>query len=304
MARRVVTSRVKSFIRKWTWELARVADVASITPPGSVRKLVRAWVVLTVRHRRRVGPGSGFVLDWDGPSGVLHGTVCDPSEIRVIREVFVNNEYDLPADAAPTTILDLGSNIGMSVLYFQSRYPDATIIAVEPSRTAFVRLERNTRDLSHVHLLRAAAVGMSRPVELVVTEESWTSSLHGDREHHTVEQVSGLTIEQILQDAGRERADVIKMDIEGSEVEILENSSALHRAEWLIFEFHQEHAECNVWDLIARLPNFEIVRIAGDTTSHPLVTLHRRSDQSPGTHRSVGSAAAVRTGPDAGVRVS
>jgi FkbM family methyltransferase len=258
-------------------ELGRVADVASVTPQGSLGKLLRAWVVLTIKQRWGAGPRSGFVLDWDGPRGVVHGAVYDPSEIRVIREVFVNDEYALPADAAPETILDLGSNVGMSLLYFRSRYPEARIIGVEPSGNAFVRLQRNTRDLSNVRVIRAAAVGKSRPVELAVTDESWTSSIYGDHAGHTVEQVTGLTIEQILDNAGWQRADVIKMDVEGCEVEILETSAAARHADWLIFEFHQEHAQCDVWDLIKRLTDFEIVRVAGDTLRHPVVTLRRRA---------------------------
>lgn len=274
-----MSPRAKSFVRGLIWEIGRVADVASITPRGSLRKLLRAWVILTIRQRRGAGPASGFVLDWEGPRGVLHGTVYDPSEIRVIREVFVNEEYALPADAAPETILDLGSNVGMSVLYFHSRYPDARIIGVEPSHESFVRLRRNTRELSNVDLIRAAAVGTSRHVELVVAEESWASSIHGDHANQRVEHVTGLTIEQIIGDSGWERADLIKMDVEGSEVEILENSSAVRHADWLIFEFHQEHADRDVWSLLEGLPDFEIVRVAGDTTQHPLVTLRRRSGE-------------------------
>jgi Methyltransferase FkbM domain len=138
-------------------------------------------------------------------------------------------------------------------------------------------LSENTRSLADVSIIQAAAVGTSRTVELGISRESWTSSIHRGYENDAVEHVDGLTVEQILERTGLERVDVIKMDVEGCEVEILEHASAVHKADWLIFEFHQEHTRRDVWHLIDLLPEFEIVRIAGDTRQHPVVALRRRA---------------------------
>lgn len=43
----------------------------------------------------------------------------------------------------PRTIVDLGSNIGLSILYFRLRFPRARIIGVEPNPLAFELLRRN-----------------------------------------------------------------------------------------------------------------------------------------------------------------
>lgn len=45
----------------------------------------------------------------------------DGSDIRVFKQIFVDNEYDslnLPDDVE--TIVDLGANIGLSALFFQN----------------------------------------------------------------------------------------------------------------------------------------------------------------------------------------
>src|SRR2546421_1727320 len=213
-----MASRSVAFVRELFWELARVTDVASITPGGSLRRLAKAWLVLTIKQRRGITAHDGFELHWTGPNGPVRAGVGVPSEIRVIREVFVNEDYALPEDVRPKSILDLGSNVGLSILYFHSRYPTARIIGVEPAPDAFARLRRNTQGLSNVSIVQAAAVGTSRTVDLVISRESWTSSIYGNQENETVKHVDGLTVEQILERQGLTHVEVIKMDVEGCEV--------------------------------------------------------------------------------------
>jgi FkbM family methyltransferase len=47
-------------------------------------------------------------------------------------EVFEHEYYRLPLAADPTTILDLGANIGLTAVYFGRLFPRATITCVEP----------------------------------------------------------------------------------------------------------------------------------------------------------------------------
>lgn len=57
-----------------------------------------------------------------------------------------------------TLILDCGSNIGMSILYFKHVYPKARIIGFEPDPAIFPYLQENmTRNgLKDVQLVQAA----------------------------------------------------------------------------------------------------------------------------------------------------
>src|SRR6266487_3582389 len=49
------------------------------------------------------------------------------------NETFKYNQYRFTADTSAPFILDCGSNIGVSVVYFKTLYPQAKIIAFEPS---------------------------------------------------------------------------------------------------------------------------------------------------------------------------
>src|SRR5262245_12859403 len=68
-------------------------------------------------------------------------------ELQVmIDEIFVSSLYRFQATSATPVILDCGSNIGVSVLFFKSLHPGARITAFEPSPTSFPLLERNVRE--------------------------------------------------------------------------------------------------------------------------------------------------------------
>lgn len=276
MAGQGTGTRRLSSLRKLVAELGRLLDVVSIADRGHRLRVLWIWLVLVIKRRLRIRAELGLRLRWRGPRSTVEAVISDVSELRVIREVFVNGEYDLPA-IDPGVILDLGSNVGFSVLYFRDRFPDAKIIAVEPARRAFARLERNVGHLPNVHLIRAAAVGRDGPVTLHSGWQSWASSLFAADDMYDVEKVEGRTVDNILAACGEERADVIKLDIEGAEPEVLAGSSAVRNAECVVFEFHQEHCDDDVWTLSRAVPGLEVVRMMGNSAEHPLVTLARRA---------------------------
>ncbi|WP_051978610.1 FkbM family methyltransferase [Edaphobacter aggregans] len=81
------------------------------------------------------------------------------ADYTAIRQCFVDGQYDLPNGAhgaflndlyqrilssgRKPLIVDCGSNIGASVLWFNTRYPDAHILAIEPAPDNFDLLRQN-----------------------------------------------------------------------------------------------------------------------------------------------------------------
>ena len=54
------------------------------------------------------------------------------SDREVLAQIFMEREYGPIAVGSARTILDLGANVGYSSAYFLSKYPDASVLAVEP----------------------------------------------------------------------------------------------------------------------------------------------------------------------------
>ena len=63
----------------------------------------------------------------------------------LFNEVFLNQEYCFTTNKKSPFIIDCGSNIGMSVLYFKMIYPNSEILAFEPDKDAFGCLAENIK---------------------------------------------------------------------------------------------------------------------------------------------------------------
>src|SRR5215469_6572745 len=66
--------------------------------------------------------------------------------VDVFSEIFVRQDYFFECESPAPLILDCGSNIGMSVLFFKRLYPASRIIAFEPDRPTFEVLQSNVQN--------------------------------------------------------------------------------------------------------------------------------------------------------------
>src|SRR5919109_4375540 len=81
-------------------------------------------------------------------------------DLEVLRELYIDGEYPDELEIAdPAVIVDLGANIGLSLLDFRLRYPDARLIGVEPDPIAFNTLRLNTSGDPNIQILPIAAAG-------------------------------------------------------------------------------------------------------------------------------------------------
>src|SRR5436309_569985 len=54
------------------------------------------------------------------------------SDHSAFWQIFIDKQYEYPIEFIPNTIIDCGANIGLTSVYYANKYPQATIIAVEP----------------------------------------------------------------------------------------------------------------------------------------------------------------------------
>jgi FkbM family methyltransferase len=160
-------------------------------------------------------------------------------DVAVADEVFVDEVYEFSDPGQPAVILDLGSHIGLSILWFHARFPEARIYGFEPDPASFELLKRNTADIANVTVHNIAVGGSHRQAEFFPAGHSWLSSLLPTATSAN----GGITvevqpIERILADIGITRADVIKLDVEGAEWEILERTTLDSVADIVLGELH------------------------------------------------------------------
>jgi len=170
--------------------------------------------------------------------------------VFVIKQVFQRREYQPAATIEdPKWILDCGANIGCASAYFLSKYPNANIVAVEPEQANFDLLMENLAAYGERAICIRAAV-WSRKGQMKVLNtgfrggQDWSFQVEvcNDTDGGSV---PGITIPQITEQFNINEIDILKMDIEGSEKELLRNSpeSWLMRTQILAIETHDEETD-------------------------------------------------------------
>lgn len=156
------------------------------------------------------------------------------------EHVFVLKEYEFSIPFEPRLIVDGGANIGMSAIYFARRFPQATIVAVEPDADNYALLKHNTRNFPNVDCQQAGL--WSAPGHLRIKNRSAeANSFQVERiDHAATDTLEALSIGEILKKWGATTLDIVKLDIEGAEKEIFQSGyeSWLPHTRLLIVELH------------------------------------------------------------------
>jgi len=164
------------------------------------------------------------------------------TDASVLRQVLIEKHYDMPCGMVPKTILDAGANIGLSAIFFANKYPDATVIALEPETSNFQLLQKNISAYPQIKPLQAALWKVNTQINLVDPH-------HGHHGFQTVEGnandhaqsglVEALTVDAVMSSMGLQTIDLLKIDIEGAEKEVFENSAIwIGNVEMIMAELH------------------------------------------------------------------
>ena len=147
---------------------------------------------------------------------------------KCFEKVFVYDEYRVPFDLSPHLIVDAGANIGMATLYFAHQYPQARIVAIEPELSNFEMLQRNCGGLSNVTLIQSALWPTHSALEIEdSTAAAWTFRVTERSFDRGIKEISAITVPDILERAAATKIDLLKIDIEGSELELFSDGAEL-----------------------------------------------------------------------------
>jgi FkbM family methyltransferase len=144
------------------------------------------------------------------------------SDVFTLAEIFHDQPYRMHAalPAAPL-VIDAGANIGLASLWLLGRYPGATIHAFEPEPGNFAFLARNLRFLTGARANQAALGDRDGETSLRI-------AAHGAMHSTTLPAADGGSIQvplrrldSYLAQQGIGSVDLLKLDVEGAELEVL-----------------------------------------------------------------------------------
>jgi FkbM family methyltransferase len=172
------------------------------------------------------------------------------------------------------TIVDLGANIGLASRYFAEHFPNCKILAVEPNPSTYQVLVSNVARLvasGRCQTLQAAVWSSEKP--LVGGAEDDPDHFSAFAVHETAAEsaensIAGLPMNKIIAHSGFERIDLLKVDIEGAEVELFKgNVDWLQRVRTIAIEFHETSRADSQFDDLMKQHGFRVI----DSGSHTVL---------------------------------
>jgi len=179
------------------------------------------------------------------PKGIKHWVYCrnGTSDFAVLRQVIGKRECAFHLNASPSTIIDAGANVGYSSVLFANLWRNARIIAIEPEEENFNLLLKNTSFYPNIECVKAAIWSKSAILKLKNENALAFSYQYGEQTpcENGASEVEAFTVQEICRKFSIDTLDLLKIDIEGGEMEILKNSeSDWHQdADAIAIELHE-----------------------------------------------------------------
>jgi FkbM family methyltransferase len=153
-----------------------------------------------------------------------------------LKEIMADEELRFRASSSAPLVYDCGANVGVASIYFKKLYPGARVKAFEPDPAVFACLEKNIsrNNVSGVELFRKAVWTANGKLQFSSEGADGGSIVTGAGKKIEVESVrlkDLLVMEQSV--------DFLKIDIEGAEVDVLNDiREELHKVKFLFVEYH------------------------------------------------------------------
>ena len=187
-----------------------------------------------------------------------------PSFAYQIHEIFLGECYKFISVNQAPLIYDCGSNIGVSILYFKSLFPNTTIKAFEADEKIYTILAHNIQHLHGVTVTQKA-VWINNETHSFNSEGADGGSLVNQSE--TTQKVQAIRLKDLL--SQEKEIDFLRLDIEGAEVAVLEDcTDNLSVIKNLFIEYHSLVNEEQKLDVLLSTLTHAEFRYHMETASH------------------------------------
>jgi FkbM family methyltransferase len=202
-------------------------------------------------------------LRWRGHDVFYRPATSDPLAIyQVLLRRRGKAEYYLPPRLDPKVILDIGSNIGTSILFFHDQFPFARIYGFEPHPETFRILQANVASIPSVEVFNYALGAIDAKISVMFDGADFSRFMAKIEDVDWCGPVSATECQmkhagEVMKNLGLTDVDLIKIDCEGAEYDVLTAlpEEMLRRCKWIAGELH----DVSAFTLLALLaPHFDL----------------------------------------------
>ncbi len=188
------------------------------------------------------------------------------------KEIFVDQSYKFNSKNSSPLIIDCGSNIGLSALYFLQQFPTAKVYCIEADAT----IAKILKDNLIVNNCKAEVVAKAAWIHNNGVSFSSEGSDSGSIGNGNVN-IPSIDMNEYLNQFSE--IDFLKMDIEGAENTVIPHcAEALKKVNTLFLEYHSSFSESQKLDeLLSVLKNagFHYYIKTENKRKSPFVNLHK-----------------------------
>lgn len=178
------------------------------------------------------------------------------------------------------TIWDIGANVGVFSDICLREFPDAIVYAIEPDARNMEILKSNLDKNQHIFFHQCGiyyGVTEGHPMN-VIDDDNKAGYIFSavEREHlghcldNTVTHTNTVFHMKTLEDLFWIPADLVKIDIEGSEYNVIEHSTILKECRFLILEFHNHVIGYIDGFLTKHLPMYDRIFVTNEHYGSPV----------------------------------
>ena len=199
------------------------------------------WYLLPLSYFKVIKLNKGKVINLNNG---LRFKIVHFLDALGVKEVFLDNDYQLDLPKNLKTVVDIGANIGAFSIYIANRFRKSHLYSYEPSVSTYKILTQNIKLnglVGKISPFRFAVYGKNTTIKLYNPGPSGLRSIHHTRNETKYESVRTITLEKIFSSNKITKCDLLKIDCEGAEYEILENTSVgvFKKINRMVLEFHE-----------------------------------------------------------------
>lgn len=176
------------------------------------------------------------------------------SDLNVFAQIYQYNEYKPLVETFQKhfkntknlTVIDAGSNIGLTSVYLSKYFPDSNFIAIEPDSLNFESVTYNLETNGIKNAVKIKGGLWSRNSNLKIVKDFRDKNDWSIRVEETNEEsdLKAFSIPYLMQEHKLDVIDILKIDIEGSEKEVFTGLNAdvsfLAKTKCIAVEIHDE----------------------------------------------------------------